>query len=165
MACLAIGHPSTCGSHPVPDTDNLFTSAPRLRAQLVQLQTTLSQHVNNLAFLLKPLGSALRQSNLHKQLLESLTTSSIDRAILLSQSAPHTGAHLMQPNGEAWKAEDPTSIVMACPDKSAAGKLCGKPCNITIAMASRFFSKIADTDMNGPAMRESEVLVLGELPC
>ena len=28
-----------------------------------------------------------------------------------------------------------------------------------------FFSKIADTDMNGPAMRESEVLVLGELPC
>ena len=30
---------------------------------------------------------------------------------------------------------------------------------------SRFFSKIADTDMNGPAMRESEVLVLGELPC
>ena len=25
--------------------------------------------------------------------------------------------------------------------------------------------KIADTDMNGPAMRESEVLVLGELPC
>ena len=32
-------------------------------------------------------------------------------------------------------------------------------------MTSRFFSKIADTDMNGPAMRESEVLVLGELPC
>ena len=32
-------------------------------------------------------------------------------------------------------------------------------------LTSRFLSKIADTDMNGPAMRESEVLVLGELPC
>ena len=30
-------------------------------------------------------------------------------------------------------------------------------------MTSRFFSKIADTDMNGPAMRESEVFVLGPL--
>ena len=35
----------------------------------------------------------------------------------------------------------------------------------TSSSSSRFFSKIADTDMNGPAMRESEVLVLRELPC
>ena len=31
--------------------------------------------------------------------------------------------------------------------------------------SSRFFSKTGDTDMNGPVMRESEMLVLGELPC
>ena len=37
-----------------PDTDTLFTSTPQLRAQLVQLQTTLSQQMN------KPLGPALR---------------------------------------------------------------------------------------------------------
>ena len=30
---------------------------------------------------------------------------------------------------------------------------------------SRFFSKTGDSDMNGPVMRESEVLVLVELPC
>ena len=32
-------------------------------------------------------------------------------------------------------------------------------------MTGRFFSKTGDTDMNGPVMRESEMLVLGELPC
>ena len=94
-----------------PDTDTLFISAPRLRAQLVQLQMKLP------AFLLKPLGAALRQNVTQKklvssiqqhfkQLRESLTTSPIDRAVLLSQSAPHTGAHLMQSCSEAYKAED-----------------------------------------------------------
>ena len=82
-----------------PKTENLFTSAPRLRAQRMQLQTGFSQQMNKLAFLLEPLGSAL------KQLLESLTTSPIDRAILF-QSAPRTGAHLIQPNSEVYEAED-----------------------------------------------------------
>ena len=36
------------------DTDTLFTPAPRLRAQLVQLQTTPSPQMTKPAFLLKP---------------------------------------------------------------------------------------------------------------
>ena len=99
-----------------PDTDTLFTSAPQLRAQLVQLQTTLSQQMNKPAFL--PLGPAFFfnttqkglvtsiQKHLHKQLIERNATSPISRVILLSQSAPHTGAHLMQPNSEAYEAKD-----------------------------------------------------------
>ena len=39
-----------------PDTDSLFRSTPQLRAQLAQLQTTLSQQMNKPAFQLKPLG-------------------------------------------------------------------------------------------------------------
>ena len=35
----------------------------------------------------------------------------------------------------------------------------------TFLPTSRFFSKTGDTDMNGPVMREPEMLVLGELPC
>ena len=31
--------------------------------------------------------------------------------------------------------------------------------------SSRFFSKTGDKDMNGPVLRESEMLVLGEMPC
>ena len=41
------------------DADNLFASTPQLRAQLVQLQTTLSRQMNALAFL-EPLGAAIR---------------------------------------------------------------------------------------------------------
>ena len=103
-----------------PDTDTLFNAAPRLRAQLAQLQTTLSPHMNKPAFLLKPLalGAVLRQKNtqkkqvstiqrnLHKQLLESLTDTPVERSVLLSQSTSHTGAHLMQASSEAYEAED-----------------------------------------------------------
>ena len=32
-------------------------------------------------------------------------------------------------------------------------------------VGSRFFSKTGDKDMNGPVLRESEMLVLGEMPC
>ena len=38
-----------------PDTDSLFSSTPRLRAQLAQLQTTLSPQMNKPTFQLKPL--------------------------------------------------------------------------------------------------------------
>ena len=74
--------------------------------------------MNKPAFLLTPLGSALRQKttqkkrvttiqgHFHKQLLASLTTSPVDRAALLSQSTSHTGAHLMQPSSGAYEAED-----------------------------------------------------------
>ena len=45
-----------------PDTDSLFSATPRLRAQLAQLQTTLSQQMNKPAFLLKPLGMMVRRA-------------------------------------------------------------------------------------------------------
>ena len=64
-----------------------------------------------------------------------------ERAILLSQSTSHTGAHLMQPSSEAYEIEDrcfrvsvarrlmlphpvaanPADVVQFCPNKSAAG--------------------------------------------
>ena len=101
-----------------PDTDSLFSSTPQLRAQLVQLQTTFSQQMNKPTFLLKPLGVALRlksnqkkqvstiQRNIHKQLYNSFTDTPTEQAILLSQSASHTGVHLKQPSSEAYEAED-----------------------------------------------------------
>ena len=101
-----------------PDTDSLFSSTPRLRAQLAQLQTTLSQQMNKPTFLLKPLGAALRvkttqkkqvstiQRSIHEQLYNSLIDTPTEQAILLSQSTSHTGAHLMQPSSEAYEAED-----------------------------------------------------------
>ena len=98
-----------------PDTDSLFSSTPQLRAQLAQLQTTLSLHMNKPTFQLKPLGAALRlkttqkkqvstiQRNIQKQFYNSLTDTPTEQAILLSQSTSHTGAHLMQPRSEAYE--------------------------------------------------------------
>ena len=87
-----------------PDTDTHFNTAPRLRAQLVQLQTTLSLQMNKPALRKKRVTTI--QRHFHKQLLERLTTTPVDRAVLLSQSTLHTGAHLMQPSSEAYEAED-----------------------------------------------------------
>ena len=110
-------------------------------------------------FQLKPLGAALRlkntrkkhvsniQRNTHKQLYDSLADTPVERAIILSQSTSHTGAHLMQPSSEAYEAEDrcfrvsvarrlmlphpaapnATDVVQSCPNKSAAGLICNKP--------------------------------------
>ena len=101
-----------------PDTDSLFNATPRLKAQLAQLQTILSQQMNKPTFLVKPFGAALRlrttqkkqvstiQRNIHKQLYNSLIDTPTEQAILLSQSTSHTGAHLMQPSSEAYEAED-----------------------------------------------------------
>ena len=101
-----------------PDTDSLFSSTPLLRAQLAQLQSTLSQQMNKPTFQLKPLGAALRlqttqkkqvstiQRNIHRQFYNSLTDTPTEQAILLSQSTSHTGAHLMQPSSEAYEVED-----------------------------------------------------------
>ena len=100
------------------DTDSLFRSTPLLRAQLTQLQSTISQQMNKPSFQLKPLGAALRlqttqkkkastiQRNIHKQLYNSLTDTPTEQAILLSQSTAHTGGHLVQPSSEAYEAED-----------------------------------------------------------
>ena len=148
------GWPNVCLSVSV----SVSVSAPQLRAQLVQLQTTLSLQMNKPAFLLKALDSALRQKatqkkrvttiqrHFHKQLLESLTTSPVDRAVLLSQSTSHTGAQRMQPSSEAYEAEDrcfraavarrlllprpaaanSAGVVRTCPNKSAASPICTK---------------------------------------
>ena len=101
-----------------PDTDSLFSSTPRLRAQLAQLQFTLSPQMNKPTFQLKPLGAARRlkttqkkqvstiQRNIHKQFHNSLTDTPTEHAMHLSQSTSHTGAHLMQPRSEAFEAED-----------------------------------------------------------
>ena len=105
-----------------PDTDTLFNAAPRLRAQQARLQTTLSLQMNKPVFLLKPLGAlkatqkkqvSTVQRNLHKQLLDSLTTTPFERSVLLSQSTSDTGAHLMQPSSEAYEAEDRCFRVVA----------------------------------------------------
>ena len=110
--------PSLMTTTQSPDTDSLFRSTPILRAQLTQLQSTISQQMNKPTFLLKPLGAALRlqttqkkqvstiQRNIHKQLYNSLTDTPTEQAILLSQSTSHTGAHLMQPRSEAYEIED-----------------------------------------------------------
>ena len=142
-----------------PDTDSLFHSTPILRAQLTQLQSTISQQMNKPTFLHKPLWAALRlqttqkkqvstiQRNIHKQLYNSLTDTPTERAILLSQSTSHTGAHLMQPRSEAYEIEDrcfrvsvarrlmlphpvaanPADVVQFCPNKSVARVFCNKP--------------------------------------
>ena len=78
---------------------------------------------------------------------QSHATSPISRDILISQSAPHTGAHFLQPNSEAYEAEDrcfrvsmdrrlmlphpaapdPSGVAPICTNKSATGQTCGKP--------------------------------------
>ena len=110
--------PSLMTTTQSPDTDSLFRSTPLLCAQLTQLQSTLSQQMNKPSFQLKPLGAALHlqttqkkqvstiQRNIHKQLYNSFTDTPTERAILLSQSTSHTGAHLMQPRSEAYDIED-----------------------------------------------------------
>ena len=101
-----------------PDTDSLFSATPRLRSQPAQLQTTLSIQMNKPAFQLKPLGAALRlqttqkkqvstvQRNIPEQLYDSLADTPTERAIILSQSTSHTGAHLMQPSSEAHETQN-----------------------------------------------------------
>ena len=140
-----------------PDTDSLCSSTPRLRAQLAQVQTTLSLQMNKPNFQLKPLGAAIRLKitqkkqvstrNIHKQFCNSHTDTPTEQAVLLSQSTPHTGAHLMQPSSEANEAEDrcfrvsvarrlmlphtaapnAADVVQFCPNQSAAGVICNKP--------------------------------------
>ena len=93
--------PSLMTTTQSPDTDSLFRSTPLLRAQLTQLQSTISQQMNKPTFQLKPLGAALRlqttqkkqvstiQRNIHRQFYNSLTDTPTEQAILLSQSTSH----------------------------------------------------------------------------
>ena len=138
------------------DTDSLLAATPILRGQLLQLQSTLAQQMNTPALLLKPLGAALRthgiqktlvgaiQRHAHKQIMDSYVDNPIQRAILISQTAKNTGAHLQQPNREAYEADDrcfqvsmarrlmlahpaaahATDIAPTCPNVSAAKRVC-----------------------------------------
>ena len=148
--------PSLMSTTQSPDTDSLFSSTPLLRAQLTQLQSTLSQQMNKPTFQLKPLGAALHlqttqkkqvSTNIHRQFYKSLTDTPTEQAILLSQSTSHTGGHLMQPRSETYEIEDRcfrvsvarrlmlphpaaanhADVVQFCPNKSAAGVICNKP--------------------------------------
>ena len=122
-----------------PDTDSLFHSTPILRAQLTQLQSTISQQMNKPTFIHKPLGAALRlqttqkkqvstiQRNVHKQLYNSLTDTPTEQAILLSQSTSHTGAHLMQPRSEAYEIEDRCFPCLSCQKIDAPAPGCCQP--------------------------------------
>ena len=125
-----------------PDIDSLFAPTPILRSQLHQLQTTLAQQMNTPLRMhgsQKALVNTIQQTT-HQQLLSSLSTNPIQKAILLSQTAKNTGAHLQQPNSEAYEADDrcfqvslarrlmlahpaashPTNISPTCPNVSAA---------------------------------------------
>ena len=139
-----------------PDIDSLFAPTPILRGQRHQLQVTLSQQMDTPSLLLKTLGAALRahgtQNALvntihqvtHQQLLTSLSTNNIQKAILISQTAKNTGAHLQQPSSEAYEADDrcfrvslarrlmlphsaashAANISPTCPNVSAAKRTC-----------------------------------------
>ena len=74
-----------------PDTDTLFNAAQRLRAQLAQLENTLSLQMNEHTILLKPLGAALRQKNCSKK----TTVSTIPKK--------HTQTTLQQPHRHAHR--------------------------------------------------------------
>ena len=130
--------PSLTSTTQSPDTDSLFRSTPLLRAQLTQLQSTISQQMNKPSFQLKPLGAALRlqttqkkqastiQRNIHKHLYNSLTDTPTEQAILFSQSTSHTGAHLMQPRSEAYEIED--RCCLSCQKIDAPAPSCCQPC-------------------------------------
>ena len=113
MASLAIRYPNTYGSH--PDTDTLFNSGPGLRAQLVQLQTTLSQQMDKPALLLKP--PALRKNTTQKSLVTSIQKrlhKSLKATPHLQSAEPSSSLNLhltldltsCSPDSEADEAED-----------------------------------------------------------
>ena len=111
------------------DTDSLLAATPTLRGQLLQLQSTLALQMNTPALLLTPLGAALRTHGIqktlvgairrfaHEQVMDSYVDNPIQRAILISQTAINTDAHLQQPNSEAHEADD------RCFDVSMARRL------------------------------------------
>ena len=133
--------------------------SPRLRAQLAQLQTTLSLQMNKPAFLLKPLGAVLRQKT-HKRSkspqFNDISTSNFLKAspthLLIVRCSSHN-PHLMQPSSEAYEAEDrcfrvavarrlmlphpaapnAADVVQSCHNKSAAGLICNKTSGPTAA--------------------------------
>ena len=148
-------HPRACG----PSLLVLTRGCLSLCLCLCLCLSTLSQQMNAPSLLLKSLGAALRthksrkalvnaiQQTTHQQLLASLATNPIQKAILLSQTAKNIGAHLQQPNSEAYEADDrcfhvsltrrlmlphpaasqASNISATCPNVSAAKRTCARP--------------------------------------
>ena len=73
--------PTLMATTPPPDTDSLCSSTPLLRAQLTQLQSTLSQQMNKPTFQLQPLGAALRLQTTQKKQVSTIRRN-IHEAIL-----------------------------------------------------------------------------------
>ena len=151
--------PTLLAATDLTDTDSLLAATSILRGLLLQLQSTLAHQTDNPALLLKPLGAALRthgiqrtlvsaiQLTKHKQTMEAYVDNPFQRAILISQSAKNTGAHLQQPSSEAYEANEAdercfqvsmarrlmlthpagalaTNISPTCPNVSAAKRVC-----------------------------------------
>ena len=89
MVQVAVDHPHINGNNPVTGYRlSLSSSTPRLRAQLAQLQTTLSLQMNNHTFQLKPRGAALRLENNSRE--ASLHHSKKHPQAILQQPHRHT---------------------------------------------------------------------------
>ena len=82
-----------------PDAHILFASTHDF--------VSLSRQMNSSTLLHKPPRLATPiQRQLHKQLIEQHSATSVEKAILISQSGQHTGANFRQPTSEACEAED-----------------------------------------------------------
>ena len=152
-----------------PDTDTLFNTAPwrassptcstghnHTLTTAMRQASSLSLHLDfalttdeqaSLPLCQKATHKKKRvttiQRHFHKQVLESLTTSRVDRAVLPSQSTSHTGTRLLHPSSEAYEAEDrcfrvtvarrlmmphpaasnAADVAQTCSNKSAAGQI------------------------------------------
>ena len=149
--------PTLMAATDLTDTDALLAATPTLRGQRLHLQSTLAQQMDTPALLLKPSGCGSAHTRHTKKtgrchptrvhINRSWTAhvnNPIQRAILISQTAKHTGAHLQQPNSEAYEADDrcfqvsmarrlmlthPSAALAAdisptCPNVSAAKRAC-----------------------------------------
>ena len=102
-----------------PDVDTLPTSTPQLCAQLVATSNrtfTTDEQARpppQVSWSSPPHEHHPKEArHIHsitttkKLLVDSRATAPISKAILISQTSPHTGAHLQLPNTEAYEAED-----------------------------------------------------------
>ena len=127
-----------------PDLDSLFAPTPTLQGQLHQLQITLAQQMNAPSLLLKSLSEALRTHKSQKALVNTIQQPTPSRRPSSSPKQPKTGAHLQQPNSEAYEADvrcfqvslarrlmlahpaasHASNISTTCPNVSAAKRTC-----------------------------------------
>ena len=138
-----------------PDTDTLFNAAPRLRAQLAQLQATLSLPMNRARFPLKttwrspsPNNQPHRRSKTSTSNFLTASLTNLLNAPCSYHNPPHTPVHTScSPAVKRTKlriaafrvsvarrlmlphpaAPNAADVVQSCPNKSATGLICNKP--------------------------------------